>query len=109
MQDIWVSEWLPGVQERETANEAHTARILQNHPNPFHHTTQISYSLPTTTEVTLSIYDITGRLVETLVNETQQPGIHQVRWNRESNASGVYFYRLKAGEFVETRKMVVVE
>jgi hypothetical protein len=84
-------------------------RLFQNNPNPFHHSTLISYSLPTTTEVTLSIYDITGRLVETLVNEVQQPGVHQVCWNRRTNPSGVYFYRLKAGELVETRKIVVVE
>ena len=55
------------------------------------------------------IYDIAGRLVETLVNEKRQSGIHQVRWNRKSNPSGVYFYRLKAGEFVATKKMVVVD
>jgi hypothetical protein len=84
-------------------------RLLQNAPNPFHHTSVISYSLPQTTHVTLAIYDITGRLVETLLNETQQPGIHQVRWNRQNNPSGVYFYRLKAGAVVETKKMVVVE
>jgi len=82
---------------------------LQNTPNPLHHSTVIAYSLPTVTQVTLAIYDITGRLVETLVNETQQPGIHQVRWNKADNPSGVYFYRLKAGEFVETRRMVLID
>jgi hypothetical protein len=86
-----------------------SVRLLQNHPNPFHHSTLIFYSLPATAQVTLSIYDITGRLVETLVNEMQQPGIHQVRWNREDSPCGVYFYRLRVGEFVETMKMVVVE
>lgn len=93
------------------------ARLFQNTPNPFHHTTLISYSLPAATDITLALYDITGRLVETLVNEVQQPGIHQIRWDRKSNPSGVYFYRLKAcpersrraGEFVATRKMVVLE
>jgi hypothetical protein len=84
-------------------------RLLQNSPNPFYHSTTISYSLPSSTQITLSIYDITGRLVETLVNETQEPGIRQVRWSRKSNPSGLYFYQLRAGEFVETRKMVVVE
>jgi hypothetical protein len=84
-------------------------QLLQNHPNPFSRSTAISYTLPAATQVTLAIYDITGRLVETLVNETQQPGVHQVQWNRDSNPSGVYFYCLKAGEFGETRKMVVVE
>jgi hypothetical protein len=84
-------------------------RLSENRPNPFHRSTLISYSLPSPTSVTLSIYDITGRLVETLVNETQQPGIHQVRWARKANPSGVYFCTLRTGEFAETRKMVVVE
>jgi hypothetical protein len=84
-------------------------RLLQNSPNPFHHSTLITYSLPQVSNVTLSVYDIAGRLVETSVNETRQPGIHQVRWNRKQNPSGVYFCRLRAREFVETRKMVVVE
>jgi hypothetical protein len=83
--------------------------LLQNSPNPFHHSTLISHSLASATIVTLQIYDITGRLVKILVSETQKPGIHEVRWNRKDNPSGVYFYRLEAGEFVETRKMVVVE
>jgi hypothetical protein len=109
VQDIWVSEWVPGVQEGETANKADTARLLQNRPNPFHHSTAISYSLSATTNATLAVYNITGRLVETLVNEKQQPGIHQVRWNRKSNPSGVYFYSLKAGEFKDTRKMVLLD
>jgi hypothetical protein len=98
-----------GVQEGYTRPSASEFRLRENTPDPFHHSTVISYSLPQTSEVTLSIYDITGRLVGTLVNERQQPGIHQVRWERKDNPSGVYFYRLKAGESVEARKMVVVE
>lgn len=79
-----------------------TARALHfemrdNEPNPFRSSTLISYCLPATAQVTLSIYDIIGRLVETLVDETQQSGIHQVRWNRKDNPSGVYFYSLRAG------------
>jgi hypothetical protein len=81
----------------------------ENRPDPFYHSTVISYSLPAAAQVTLSVYDITGRLVETLVNDAQQPGIHQVHWDRKDNLSGVYFYRLNAGEFVETRKMVVID
>jgi uncharacterized delta-60 repeat protein len=83
--------------------------IMQNRPNPFHHSTVISYSLPHISEVHLSIYDITGRVVETLVDGTQQPGMHQVHWDRGDNPSGVYFYRLKAGASISARKMVVVE
>jgi hypothetical protein len=99
-----------GVEDRSVRGpHPHRFGLNKTAPNPFKHSTVISYSLPATTEVTLSIYDIAGRLVETLVNETQQPGIHQVRWNRKSDPSGVYFYRMNADEFIETRKMVVVE
>jgi hypothetical protein len=98
-----------GVTERLNRWSVPGSRLSQNTPNPFRCATVISYSLPSATEATLSIYDITGRLVETLVNQTKQPGIHQVRWNRQDNPSGVYYHRLRAGEFVETRKMVVVE
>jgi len=99
-----------GITEEDPKTRAESKGFFfpQNHPNPFHHSTLISYSLPITTQVNLTIHDITGRLVETLANETKQPGIHNVRWNRRTNSSGVYFYRLKVGEFVATRKMVVL-
>jgi hypothetical protein len=110
---------LVGVEELNSDSGARLPAysLYQNCPNPFQHSTAISYSLPAASHATLGIYDITGRLVETLVDDTQQPGIHEVRWNRKNNPSGVYFYRLKAcpehgrraGEFVETRKMVVVD
>jgi hypothetical protein len=83
--------------------------LSQVYPNPFQESARISYIIPTASHVKVEISDLAGRLVETLVNETQQPGIHQVRWNRKDNPSGVYFYQLRAREFVETRKMVVVE
>jgi hypothetical protein len=110
-EDFTVISLGPGVGVEEGLNRPTISgfRLLQNKPNPFHNSTLISYSLPAISGATLSIYDITGRLVETLVDETQQPGIHQVRWNRKENPSGVYFYRLSAGEFVSTKKMVVVE
>jgi hypothetical protein len=108
---VWICRYTgTGVSEEKVSRvSGPVTRLLQSSPNPFSILTTISYILPAATDVTLAIYDITGRLVETLVNETQQPGIHQVRWNRKSNPSGVYFYRLRAGEFAETRKMVVVE
>jgi hypothetical protein len=100
-----------GVQE-EVGNRRttpHNVRLFQNRPNPFKSSTAIRFELAEPAHVGLSIYDITGRLVETLANETQEPGVHRVRWNRKSNPSGVYFFTLKAGEFVQTRKMVVID
>ena len=102
---------LIGVGEESSVPEDRISdvKLLQNSPNPFHDITAISYCLPAAAQVTLATYDITGRLVETLVNETQHSGIHQVRWHRRNNPSGVYFYRLEAGESVAARKMVVVD
>jgi hypothetical protein len=99
----------PGIEESIHRSSISDLAVWQNSPNPFQRTTQISYCLPTPTRVTLSIIDIAGRLVETLVNETQQPGIHQIHWNRKTNPSGVYFYSLRAGDFLETRKMVLLD
>ena len=82
--------------------------LYRNFPNPFNPTTTISYDLPKTSDVALSIYDITGRLVETLVNKQQDAGNYQVQWDASRYSSGVYFYRIMAGNFLQTRKMLVL-
>jgi hypothetical protein len=91
-------------------------RLAQNHPNPFNPTTKIQYSIRERAHVTLVIFNVAGQLVRTLVDEGQTPrqGGYTIRWNGldnngESVASGVYFYRLRTGSFVETRKMVLLK
>jgi hypothetical protein len=83
--------------------------LAQNYPNPFNPSTKIEYSIPKTNQVTIKIYDILGREIATMVNERKQAGEYNVIWNAESVPSGVYFYRIVAGEFIETKKMVVVK
>ena len=83
--------------------------LKQNYPNPFNPSTKIEYSIPKMNLVTIKIYDILGRKIATLVDERKQPGEYNVTWNAEGVPSGVYFYRIVAGEFVETKKMVVVK
>ena len=83
--------------------------LEQNYPNPFNPTTTISYQLPTTSFVKLSIYDISGRLVEILVNEMKNDGCYLVVWNAEQVSSGIYFYRIDAGEFSSVKKCLVVK
>ena len=83
--------------------------LLQNYPNPFNPTTQISYTLPKESDVTLKVFDVLGREVTTLVNGKNQPGEHFVSWNALNVPSGVYFYRIVAGDFVQTKKMVLVK
>jgi hypothetical protein len=83
-------------------------RLRQNYPNPFNPRTTIEYSVASTQYVNLKIYDILGREVASLVDETRQPGTYSVTWDANKFSSGVYFYRLAAGSFIETKKLVLV-
>jgi len=83
--------------------------LEQNYPNPFNPTTVVSYQLPVVSTVKLVVYDILGREVAVLVNETKAPGSYTVRFDAGRLASGVYFYRLQAGRFTQIRKMVLMK
>jgi hypothetical protein len=82
--------------------------LKQNYPNPFNPSTTISYDLPTRSHVTLKIFNLLGQEVATLVNGEVEAGRHQMQWNARGLSSGVYFYRLQAGKFVETRKLILL-
>jgi photosystem II stability/assembly factor-like uncharacterized protein len=82
--------------------------LSQNYPNPFNPTTNIELRIANCESVSLKIFDVLGREVTTLVNETRQPGIYTVRWDASSMPSGVYVYRLRAGNFVSTKQMVLL-
>jgi hypothetical protein len=82
--------------------------LSQNYPNPFNPTTAIGYQLSAVSQVELSVYNLLGQKVVTLVSERQQAGSHQVEWDASAFASGVYYYRLEAGEFVEVKKMILL-
>jgi hypothetical protein len=82
--------------------------LLQNYPNPFNPRTVISYQLSVISEVDLSIYNLLGQQVATLVNERQSAGSHQVEWDASGFASGIYYYILKTGEFQDVKKMVLL-
>jgi len=82
--------------------------LFPNYPNPFNPTTTISYSLPRNGFVQLNVHDLLGREVASLVNEEQAMGNYKVEFNASSLTSGIYFYRLQSGSFVESRKMVLL-
>ena len=83
--------------------------LSQNYPNPFNPTTVIDYTIPKDAHVTLKIYDVLGREVETLINENEQVGRYKVNFDGARLASGVYFYRLAAGSHVITKKMLLLK
>ena len=81
----------------------------QNFPNPFNPTTSINYGVPIKSNVVLKVYNTLGSEVVTLVNEEKPAGNYEVTWNAINIPSGVYFYRLQAGDFVQTRKMILLK
>ena len=84
-----------------------TFELQQSYPNPFNPSTTIRYAMPKSAQVSLKVYSVIGQLVATLVDEKKQPGFYQVQWNANV-PSGIYFYRLQAGEFVQTKKMILL-
>lgn len=82
----------------------HSYSMAQNYPNPFNATTTIAYNLPEGSYVSIDVYDIIGRKIETLVSGHQNAGEHSVVWNANNVSSGVYFYRINANNFSETRR-----
>lgn len=85
--------------------------LSQNYPNPFNPSTKISYNVPGTERmmVTLSIYNVLGQTIATLVNEPMEPGTHDAVWNANNVASGIYFYQLRIGNQVTTKKMELLK
>jgi hypothetical protein len=83
--------------------------LNQNYPNPFNSSSVIKYSIPNSSEVTLKIFNTLGEEIETLVNDEKPVGTYEVNWNAFNLPSGVYFYRLQAGTFVQTRKMILLK
>lgn len=83
--------------------------LAQNYPNPFNPNTTLEFTLPENTFVTLKIFDVTGREMNTLINENMKPGSYRYNYNGLSLASGTYFYKLQTAGFTETKKMVLVK
>jgi hypothetical protein len=84
-------------------------RLYQNYPNPFNPSTKIKFEIPELTDVELKIYNVLGSEVLTLVNDTKSVGFYEVDFIATGLPSGIYFYRLRAGDFVETKKMMLMK
>ena len=83
--------------------------LAQNYPNPFNPVTVINYQLPLTNDVEISVFNILGEKIVTLLSATQEAGYHSVQWNASNFSSGVYYYQLQAGDFVDVRKMILIK
>jgi len=103
-------EGVTGNSPKESAANLPTEfALLQNYPNPFNPSTTINYELPASNFVTLKIYDLVGKEVATLVNEKLDAGRYTATFNGSNLASGMYFYKITAGEFTFVRKMVLIK
>jgi len=84
-------------------------QLFRNYPNPFNGRTTISYALREALHITIEIYDLLGRKIETILDTDKQAGYQSIIWNAKDQASGMYFYRIQAGEFTETMKMLLLK
>ncbi len=105
---IWV---MPDVSVGVIKNENYPGQFLlmQNYPNPFNPCTTIGYSIANSAYVTLKIYDILGKEITTLINEDQLPGVYRVDFNGKNISSGIYFYQITAGNFTDTKKLLLLK
>jgi len=94
---------------RQLSDSGKEFALNQNYPNPFNPVTQIKYQVPTASKVTLKVYDILGREVATLVDQVRTAGVYSVSFNGSSLSSGVYFYRMTAGKFNQTKRLISSE
>ena len=100
---------ITGIHQNQQSTKPQVYDISQNYPNPFNPTTNIKYQIPNNSFVSLKIFDVLGREVTTLVNEKQNAGRYEVSWDATNYPSGVYFYTIKAGDFTQTKKMLLIK
>lgn len=113
--DEWYFDDICIIGDVQTGNISNTGSIpekyslSQNYPNPFNPTTKISFDIPNQSHVSIKIYDVTGREISKLINQQFNPGSYTVDFNGSNLASGVYFYRLEAAGFVQTKRMMLIK
>jgi len=104
-----MNKYVTSLSEQEKHNTIQHYHFSQNYPNPFNPSTTIEYDLPKSSDVNIEIYNIAGEKIQTLLNEKILAGSHQVEFNAENLSSGVYFYKIVAGEFQDVKKMILLK
>jgi hypothetical protein len=109
--DVWLIKIAPDPQNIKSKKKTLVSsyRLSQNYPNPFNPTTDIEFSIPKSEFVTLKVYNILGEEVITLISEKLTIGKYKYEWDASNLSSGIYFYRIQAGDFVETKKMILIK
>jgi hypothetical protein len=110
-QQLWrrpLSQLVTGIDEATINSNPYEFSLSQNYPNPFNPSTTIRYGLPHRSGVRLTVFNTLGQQVALLQNEELDPGFYQVQFNASGLSSGVYFYRLRAGDFVETKRLLLL-
>ena len=107
--EIWYNERPAGLGISDEAPIASRYELGQNYPNPFNPTTHIRFNIPETANAKLTVFNVMGEEVATLVNGVMQAGGHTVSWNAASMPTGVYFYQLESGNFSQTKKLLLVK
>ncbi|MCB0729365.1 MAG: T9SS type A sorting domain-containing protein, partial [Ignavibacteriae bacterium] len=113
----FVIQPLTSVKNNESELIKNDFELFQNYPNPFNPTTIIKYSIPNTvsnnistaSNVKLKVFDVLGREIKTIVNQSQKPGTYEVQFDASELSSGIYFYTLKTGSFYSTKKMLLIK
>ncbi len=96
------------VSAQNQVDQPNTFHSHQYYPNPFNPSTSIQYAVSSMQFVSLKVYDVLGNEIDVLDNEQKNPGCYQVEWDATGLPSGIYFYQLKAGSFIDTKKMVLL-
>ena len=104
-----VTGGITNVKNESTNDNPSVLALYQNYPNPFNPTTTISYQIPELSSVSLKVYDVLGKEITTLVNEEKPIGRYEITFNVAELPSGIYFYQLRAGSFVEIKKMILLK
>ena len=102
-----IEEWIAGGDDKNISPGAFS--LYQNYPNPFNNSTVISYLLLKTSFISLKVYDVLGNKVATLINEEKPVGKFEVVFTGSNRTSGIYFYRLTAENFIDTKKMILIK
>ena len=106
---VYRSDFATGITKDEEIPMPHSFILEQNYPNPFNPSTTIKFSVPQALYVSIRIYDVLGNEITTLVNEELQTGSYLVEFDGSNLSSGVYFYTLRAGKFISTKKLVLMK